>query len=175
MSIFSGEYIPWAFLGCVCFRYVYVLHCTWLVNSAAHLWGEKPYDKSIKPKENSSVIYLAFGEGYHNYHHTFPWDYSASELGWNGNFNLTTALIDFFAWTGLAYDLKKATPKIVHSRQQRSGDPKSIIFKRSKLWVIKDWILGILITTSSLWIAMGFRHIILSWIMGCQNLYIWFN
>lgn len=52
-----------SFLGCVCFRYVYVLHCTWLVNSAAHLWGHRPYDKNIQPKENDSVVYLTFGEG----------------------------------------------------------------------------------------------------------------
>jgi len=26
-------------------RYVYTLHATWLVNSAAHIWGMKPFDK----------------------------------------------------------------------------------------------------------------------------------
>lgn len=26
-------------------RYVACLHATWLVNSAAHMWGSKPYDK----------------------------------------------------------------------------------------------------------------------------------
>jgi stearoyl-CoA desaturase (delta-9 desaturase) len=25
-------------------RYVFLLHCTWLVNSAAHLYGDHPYD-----------------------------------------------------------------------------------------------------------------------------------
>ena len=33
-------------------RYVAVLHFTWLVNSAAHLFGMKPYDKNIGPSEN---------------------------------------------------------------------------------------------------------------------------
>merc|ERR1719230_1420202 len=36
-------------------RYVYVLHCTWLVNSAAHLWGERPYDPKSNPAENPLV------------------------------------------------------------------------------------------------------------------------
>lgn len=27
------------------FRYVFTLNATWLVNSAAHLWGSKPYDR----------------------------------------------------------------------------------------------------------------------------------
>lgn len=58
-----NERLYYAFLGCVCFRYVYVLHCTWLVNSAAHLWGHRPYDRNIEPRENNSVVYLALGEG----------------------------------------------------------------------------------------------------------------
>ena len=33
-------------------RYVSFLHSTWLVNSAAHLYGMKPYDKNIGPSEN---------------------------------------------------------------------------------------------------------------------------
>ena len=35
-------------------RYVCVLHFTWLVNSAAHMFGMKPYDKNIGPAENRS-------------------------------------------------------------------------------------------------------------------------
>ncbi|CAG2116937.1 unnamed protein product, partial [Medioppia subpectinata] len=58
-----GEQMWFSFLGCVCFRYVYVLHCTWLVNSLAHLQGHRPYDRHIGPRENNSVIYFAFGEG----------------------------------------------------------------------------------------------------------------
>lgn len=26
------------------FRWVFILNVTWLVNSAAHYWGERPYD-----------------------------------------------------------------------------------------------------------------------------------
>lgn len=26
-------------------RYTLILHITWLVNSAAHFWGDKPYEK----------------------------------------------------------------------------------------------------------------------------------
>jgi len=27
------------------FRYTFTLNMTWLVNSAAHMWGNRPYDK----------------------------------------------------------------------------------------------------------------------------------
>ena len=64
---------------------------------------------------------LTFGEGFHNYHHAFPWDYKAAELG-NYTFNLSTAFIDFFAKIGWAYDLKVATREIIISRIKRTGD-----------------------------------------------------
>ncbi|MCP6116884.1 hypothetical protein NL387_26720, partial [Klebsiella pneumoniae] len=62
-----------AFFVATLFRYTFILNVTWLVNSAAHKWGGKPYDKNIKPSENISVSVFALGEGFHNYHHTFPW------------------------------------------------------------------------------------------------------
>ena len=41
----------------------------------------------------------ALGEGWHNYHHSFPWDYRTAELG-GGARNLTTAFIDLMARYG---------------------------------------------------------------------------
>ena len=79
-------------------RYVSFLHATWLVNSAAHMFGMKPYDVKIGPVENMAVSVLAMGEGFHNYHHTFPYDYSTSE--WGPHLNITTAFIDLMAMTG---------------------------------------------------------------------------
>ncbi|KOB73873.1 Acyl-CoA desaturase [Operophtera brumata] len=52
-----------------------------------------------------SVTLFALGEGFHNYHHTFPWDYKAAELG-NTRLNFTTAFINLFAKLGWAYDMK---------------------------------------------------------------------
>ncbi|KAJ6219713.1 hypothetical protein RDWZM_005525 [Blomia tropicalis] len=149
-----------AFLGCVCFRYVYVLHCTWLVNSSAHLSGHRPYNQNIEPRENNSVVYLAFGEGYHNYHHTFPWDYSASELGYRYNFNITTLLIDFFEWCGLAYDLKKPPPHLIKARMGRSGDgTNNRTIRRAKF---HDWAMGIFVTLSQLIVSLSLRFVFMT-------------
>ncbi|KAI4900938.1 hypothetical protein NFI96_015565 [Prochilodus magdalenae] len=81
-------------------RYTLVLNATWLVNSAAHMWGNRPYDANINPRENRFVTFSAIGEGFHNYHHTFPYDYSTSEFGWK--LNLTTCFIDLMCFLGLA-------------------------------------------------------------------------
>lgn len=40
-----GETFQNAFFVATMFRYTFILNVTWLVNSAAHKWGDKPYDK----------------------------------------------------------------------------------------------------------------------------------
>lgn len=40
------------------FRYVLSLNGTWLVNSAAHIWGTKPYDRSVFANLNSRIKQL---------------------------------------------------------------------------------------------------------------------
>lgn len=102
-------------------RYCFTLNATWLVNSAAHLFGGKPYDRFINPAENISVSIFALGEGWHNYHHTFPWDYKTSELG-KYSTNFTAAFIDFMAKIGMAYDLKTVSTEMIKKRVARTGD-----------------------------------------------------
>ncbi|XP_050816227.1 stearoyl-CoA desaturase [Gopherus flavomarginatus] len=121
--------VPWCFWGeslCNSFflptilRYVVVLNATWLVNSAAHMFGNRPYDRYISPRENRLVTFGALGEGFHNYHHTFPYDYSTSEFGWHYNF--TTAFIDLMCLLGLASDRKKVSKETILARRIRTGD-----------------------------------------------------
>lgn len=44
-------------------RYCVSLHITWLVNSAAHLWGNQPYDENIGARQNPYVSFGSMGEG----------------------------------------------------------------------------------------------------------------
>jgi stearoyl-CoA desaturase (Delta-9 desaturase) len=60
------------------------------------------------------------GEGWHNYHHVFPYDYRTSELG--RPLNPSTAVIDAFARVGWAYDLKAVPASLVKRRMERTGD-----------------------------------------------------
>ncbi|XP_063924715.1 acyl-CoA Delta-9 desaturase-like [Zophobas morio] len=109
-------YVAWTTTCCL--RYVFTLHATWAVNSVAHIWGTKPYNREIKPTENVFVSICSFGEGWHNYHHVFPWDYKAGEFG-SYKTNVSTAIIDLMAKIGWAYDLKSATPEMLKLRRSR--------------------------------------------------------
>ncbi|PSN55622.1 Acyl-CoA Delta(11) desaturase [Blattella germanica] len=102
-------------------RYTLSLNITWLVNSAAHMWGTKPFDKTISGVESLTVGILAHGEGWHNYHHVFPWDYKAAELG-TYRANFTTGFIDLFSKIGWAYDLKTVSDEMIKKRIARTGD-----------------------------------------------------
>ena len=67
------------------------------------MFGDKPYNEKMRPVENLWVAFFSAGEGYHNYHHQFPFDYSTSEFT---RFNLAKVFIDFMSRKGLAYNLK---------------------------------------------------------------------
>ncbi|EQC25620.1 hypothetical protein SDRG_16516 [Saprolegnia diclina VS20] len=107
-SYFFGEHWANGLLVAGFFRYVFILHCTWLVNSAAHFYGATPYDPKIHPTENAIVAVLSIGEGWHNWHHVFPYDYAASEFGVMSQYNPTKLFIDTCAKLGLVSDRKRA-------------------------------------------------------------------
>ena len=108
------SYLGWnedpitSFFVVSCLRYCLTLHETWLVNSAAHLFGSHPYDDSINPAENPLVAFCSVGEGWHNWHHKFPYDYAASEFGISAQFNPTKVFIDICAFFGLVTNRKRA-------------------------------------------------------------------
>lgn len=51
----------------------------------------------------------ALGEGWHNWHHKYPFDYAASEFGIDKQFNPTKLFIDVCVSLGLASECKRAT------------------------------------------------------------------
>lgn len=53
-------------------RLVIMLHATWLVNSATHLWGRTRFETSDDSRNSWWVALLTFGEGWHNNHHAHP-------------------------------------------------------------------------------------------------------
>lgn len=72
----------------------------------------------ILPSENIWVSIVSLGEGWHNYHHVFPWDYRAAEMG-SYSLNLTTFWLDQFAKIGWAYDMKKPSDKMIRSHAEK--------------------------------------------------------
>lgn len=70
VCFFIPTFVPWylwgeslwvAYFVPAVLRYTLVLNATWLVNSAAHMWGNRPYDNTINPRENKYVAFGAIG------------------------------------------------------------------------------------------------------------------
>merc|ERR1712028_100050 len=87
-ALLWGDSLWNGFLLAGAFRYVCMLNATWAVNSVVHSMGEKPYNTAHATTENGWVSLFAIGEGWHNWHHAFDWDYAAAvapaEATWRG-------------------------------------------------------------------------------------------
>ncbi len=81
-------------------------HSTFLINSAAHTFGTRPYTDKNSARDSVIMAFLTFGEGYHNYHHYFQLDYR-NGIRWY-QWDPTKWMITTLAFFGLATKLKKA-------------------------------------------------------------------
>ena len=77
------------------------------VNSIAHKFGHNTENSDILPRNSLLVSVLSWGEGWHNYHHTYSKDYRASgHTNFVKYWNPAHAFINAMAKCKLAYNLK---------------------------------------------------------------------
>lgn len=86
-------------------RLVWCHHTTFFINSLAHLWGTRPYTDENSARDNPILAFFTYGEGYHNYHHIFQYDYR-NGIRWY-QFDPTKWLIFSLSWVGLTRNLKR--------------------------------------------------------------------
>lgn len=113
---------PWGFLVIAgLLRLVVNHHVTFLINSLAHYWGRRPYTADNSARDNDLIALLTYGEGYHNYHHLFQWDYRNGVRWWQ--FDPTKWMIAGLSWLGLARGLKRVPEfRIQRAMLQRQFD-----------------------------------------------------
>ena len=63
-------------------RVVMVQHATFCINSLCHMIGKRPYSTSHSARDSWIAAIFTMGEGYHNYHHEFQWDYRNGVKPW---------------------------------------------------------------------------------------------
>ena len=88
-------------------RVTLVHHFTFFINSFCHFLGEKNYEFNTTAKDSWFMAFFTFGEGYHNYHHKFQWDYR-NGIKWY-NFDPSKWIIKFLSFFKITYSLKKAS------------------------------------------------------------------
>ena len=120
-----------AFLFSWLFRLFFLHHSTWFINSLAHYWGHQNYSREHSAVDNYIICLLTFGEGYHNYHHTFANDYR-NGIRWY-HFDPTKWLIWTLGKLGFAEGLRKTQESRIN-RQLILNHKKELLEKlRSSL------------------------------------------
>ncbi|TKB33561.1 MAG: acyl-CoA desaturase [Nitrospira sp.] len=84
-----------------------VLNSTFCINSVCHLWGRQPHGQADSSRDSWLVSLLTFGEGYHNYHHSYQSDYRNGPRWYN--FDPSKWLIFTLSLLGLAHSLRTAS------------------------------------------------------------------
>ena len=95
-------------------RLVVSHHVTFFINSLAHMFGSQPYTDENTARDNPWLALVTWGEGYHNFHHIFQYDYRNGVKWWQ--FDPTKWLILSLSKIGLTRNLKRIPSlTIVHA------------------------------------------------------------
>jgi stearoyl-CoA desaturase (Delta-9 desaturase) len=86
-------------------RLVWSHQTTFFINSLAHIWGRRPYTDENTARDNDILAIFTYGEGYHNYHHLFQYDYR-NGIRWY-QIDPTKWLIAGLSFVGLTKNLKR--------------------------------------------------------------------
>ncbi len=156
MVVFQHHYYPWlmvltnflvylavgwmmndylgAFVMAIWVRLFMLHHFTWFINSLAHTWGDKPFCTEQSAVDNYLISLLTFGEGYHNYHHTYANDYR-NGIRWY-HFDPTKWTIWALSKLGLTHDLKRMDTFTVKKRMVL--ERKDLLLNQIREhWVVK--------------------------------------
>ncbi len=98
-------------------RLTFGWHCTWLVNSAAHMFGYQSYQSRDESKNCWWVALLTFGEGWHNNHHAFPRSARHGLEWWE--FDMNYLALRFMEAIGIVWNVRVGD----HLRPARGNNP----------------------------------------------------
>jgi stearoyl-CoA desaturase (delta-9 desaturase) len=92
------------------FRMFMVLNSTFTINSLCHMIGSQPHGTQDSSRDSWLVSFVSFGEGYHNYHHTYARDYRNGPKWYN--FDPSKWIIYTLSLFGLATNLRRLDPTV---------------------------------------------------------------
>lgn len=96
-------------LGCFLlggmFRMFMVLNSTFTINSLCHMFGSQPHGTGDSSRDSWLISLISFGEGYHNYHHTYARDFRNGPKWYN--FDPSKWIIYTLSLFGLATNLRR--------------------------------------------------------------------
>jgi stearoyl-CoA desaturase (delta-9 desaturase) len=110
-------------------RIVVTHHTTFFINSAAHFFGTQPYTDANSARDNAFLAPFTYGEGFHNYHHMWQWDYR-NGVKWY-QWDPAKWVIKSLSWLGLASGLR-TVPDPVIQRARIRMEEKTLLARLDK-------------------------------------------
>jgi stearoyl-CoA desaturase (delta-9 desaturase) len=96
-------------------RLVFVYQVTFAVNSLAHKFGSQPYSDRDSARDSFLAALVTMGEGYHNFHHTFPGDYRNGVRRYQ--FDPTKWILSALSTVGVTRNLRRTpAPAVIRAR-----------------------------------------------------------
>jgi stearoyl-CoA desaturase (delta-9 desaturase) len=87
----------------------------------AHLVGTRRFDAHSSARDSTVTALVTFGEGYHNFHHKFPYDYRNGARWWQ--YDPSKWMIWLLARAGLATGVRTASPDAIARAMGRARSP----------------------------------------------------
>ena len=83
---------------------VLLYHCTFAINSIAHLFGTRRFETGDGSRNNWWLALVTFGEGWHNNHHHSMASARQGYRWWE--IDITYGVLKVLSWVGIARDLR---------------------------------------------------------------------
>ena len=106
---------------------VLLWHCTFFVNSLAHVMGRRRYATTDTSRNSAVVAFLTLGEGWHNNHHYFQASARQGFFWWE--VDVTYYILRGLSFVGLVKDLKQPPARIKAAARVRDGSFDTGMFK----------------------------------------------
>lgn len=102
----GGQLLVWGFF----ISTVVLLHGTLLINSMAHVFGDRRFETDDNSRNSLLLALITLGEGWHNNHHRYM---SAARQGFYWwEIDVTYYGLKFLSWLGIIWDLKTVPASI---------------------------------------------------------------
>ncbi len=103
-------------------RVTCVQHSTFFINSLCHMIGKQSYSSKCSARDHWIMAIFTFGEGYHNYHHEFQWDYRNGVKPWQ--IDPSKWLIWTMSKIGLTSHLRRVSSEKILLAEAREAQAK---------------------------------------------------
>ena len=100
-----------AFLWGFVLSTVLLWHCTFSINSLAHLWGSRPFETGDGSRNNFFLALITLGEGWHNNHHQFMFSARQGLRWWQ--IDMTYYALQILSLFGIVREMRVPHPAAV--------------------------------------------------------------